>query len=446
MRFFLRFFTAGALLVTAAGAAPEPAAVAPPSCTRGAASALSELACELGRGLGERARGALVVGVEPSADAKVVVRPELAVRLAALVAGTLGPSASAWPKAEHDAHARLIGAGSRPLVVVRAVLRSERVEVTADALASRPRLWQRLRGAKAGALAHAFAERPIDGEVRSFLPAVPLVARDVRRVTGSDRDVIAVACGDVDGDGAAEIATVGRHRVSLGRLRDGRFETVVSRPFSALSPVAPAPLREPVASVWVKAPGTLDVGVTDRARPQRLDPRLSRLQELDGALPFPSGGCLERDGLGLASRVIGCTPRELAPAQPSFEGPIDAFAGALVVAPSGEAHWVRAGRKLSDGSVELHGANRSLRLARAGAQLAIADLDGDGAAELATSIDTLNPADDAVVVYSVQNTVLSERFRLPVPSGVRAIGVCPAKVDAMAPLVIATGDGLWLIR
>ena len=76
MRFFPRFLAVGALWVGSAGAAPEPAA-APQSCTRGAASALSELACELGRGLGERARGALVVGVEPSADAKVVVRPEL---------------------------------------------------------------------------------------------------------------------------------------------------------------------------------------------------------------------------------------------------------------------------------------------------------------------------------------------------------------------------------
>lgn len=445
MRFFPRFFAVGALWVGSAGAAPEPAAV-PQSCTRGAASALSELACELGRGLGERARGALVVGVEPSTDAKVVVRPELAVRLAALVAGTLGPSASAWPKAEQDAHARLIGAGSRPLVVVRAVLRGERVEVTADALASRPRLWQRLRGAKAGALAHAFAERPIDGEVRSFLPAVPLVARDVRRVSGSDPDVIAVACGDVDGDGAAEIATVGRYRVSLGRLRGGRFQTFVSQLFSALSPVAPAPLREPIASVWVPGPGMVDVGVTDRARPQRLDARLSRLQQLDGALPFPSGGCLERDGLALGSRVNGCTPREVAPVQPALDGPVDAFAGALVVAPNGQARYVRAARKLSDANVVVHDANRSVRLPGAGAQLAVADLDGDGVVELATSLDTLNPADDAVVVYSLHDNALRERFRLSVPSGVRAIGVCPAKVESMAPLLIATGDGLWLVQ
>jgi hypothetical protein len=407
MRFFPRLFAAGALFLTSAGAAPEPAAPAAPSCTRGAASALSELACELGRGLGERARGALVVGAEPSTDAKVAVRPELAVRLAALVAGSLGPGASAWPKPESDAHARLIGAGSRPLVVLRTVLRGERVEVTADALASRPRLWQRLRGAKAGALAHAFAERPIDGEVRSFLPAVPLLARDVRRVNGSDPDVIAVACGDVDGDGAAEIATVGRYRVSLGRLRNGRFESVASRPFSALSAVAPAPLREPIASAWVPAPGSIDVGVTDRARPLRLDARLSRLQELEGVLPFPSGGCLAREGLALSARVGRCSAAEPVRAHPPLEGPVDAFAGAHVV---------------------------------------LADLDGDGTAELATSLDTLKPAEDALVVYSVGNDRLRERFRLAVPSGVRAIGVCPAKVDAMAPLVIATGDGLWLIQ
>jgi hypothetical protein len=446
MRFFPRFFTAGAFFVGIAGAAPEPAAPPAPSCTRGAASALSELACELGRGLGEPARGALVVGAEPSADAKVAVRPELAVRLAALVAGSLGPEASAWPKPEGNAHARLVRAGSRPLVVVHTVLRGERIEVTADALASRPRLWQRLRGAKAGTLAHAFAERPIDGEVRSFLPPVPLVARDVRRVSGSDPDVIAVACGDVDGDGAAEIATVGRYRVSLGRLRHGRFESVASRPFSALSAVAPAPLREPIASVWVRAPGLIDVGVTDRARPLRLDARLTRLHELEGALPFPSGGCLGRDGVALASRVSRCVPGEVAAVQPPLDGPVDAFAGALVVMPSGKARFVRAGRKASDASVTLRDANRNLVLPRAGAQIAVGDLDGDGTAELATSVDTLVPAEDALIVYSVANDTLRERFRVPVPSGVRAIGVCPSKLDAMAPLVIATGDGLWLIQ
>lgn len=446
MRFFPRFFAGGALFVMSAGAAPEPATPATPACTRGAASSLSELACELGRGLGERAHGALVVGTEPSTDAKVAVRPELGARLAALVAGSLGATASAWPKAESDAHARLVGAGSRPLVVVRAVVRGERVEVTADALASRPRLWQRLRGAKPGAFAHAFAERPIDGEVRSFLPAVPLVARDVKRVTGADPDVIAVACGDVDGDGAAEIATVGRYRVSLGRLRQGRFEAVASRPFSALSPVAPAPLREPIASVALRGPGLLDVGVTDRARPLRLDARLLRLLELEGALPFPSGGCVGRDAFALSAGVSRCTPGERPEAHPLLDGPVDAFAGALVVAPNGTARFARAGRKASDASVMLRDANRNLRLPRAGAQLALSDLNGDGSVELATSLDTLNPADDALVVYSVAGEALRESFRLPVPSGVRAIGVCPAKIDAMAPLVLATGDGLWLIQ
>jgi hypothetical protein len=196
----------------------------------------------------------------------------------------------------------------------------------------------------------------------------------------------------------------------------------------------------------VPGPGSIDVGVTDRAHPLRLDARLSPLQALEGSLPFPSGGCLAREGLALASRVGRCSAAQPARAQPELEGPVDAFAGALVVTPSGEARYVRAGRKASDASVTVRDAKRNLLLPRAGAQLAVADLDGDGAAELATSLDTLKPAEDALVVYSVANDTLRERFRLPVPSGVRAIGVCPAKVDAMAPLVIATGDGLWLIQ
>jgi hypothetical protein len=82
-----------------------------------------------------------------------------------------------------------------------------------------------------------------------------------------------------------------------------------------------------------------------------------------------------------------------------------------------------------------------------GAQLALGDLDGDGAVELVSSLDTRDPKLDAVVVRTlVPNQAAAERFRVPVPAGVRALGVCPQRAGAMSPLVVATGDGVWVIR
>src|SRR5690349_4557138 len=93
-----------ALLLTAGNTAAEPDRPAASPCA-GLGSALSEIACELGRGLGEKARGALVVGVLPSATPPVAAKPELGARAAALVAGALAQGATAWPQVETLARA-----------------------------------------------------------------------------------------------------------------------------------------------------------------------------------------------------------------------------------------------------------------------------------------------------------------------------------------------------
>jgi hypothetical protein len=85
-------------------------------------------------------------------------------------------------------------------------------------------------------------------------------------------------------------------------------------------------------------------------------------------------------------------------------------------------------------------------LPRAGAQLALGDLDGDGAPEIATSLDTLEAHADALVVYSWLDSALRERLRLPVPSGIRALALCPARTLSMGPILAATREALWLVQ
>lgn len=442
MRFAAALALAFTLFAGPGRAAPEPAGA---TCTRGAAAALGEIACELGRGLGAAARAALVVATPPAAEG-ARPRAELGVRLATLVSGVLGSGAAAWPSAESGARARTLGDGKRPVVVLELSLRGDRIEVTADVFVGRQRFWQRLRGARPGPIAHAFAERAIDAEVRAFLPKVPLVAREVRKVGGLDPDVVAVACGDLTGDGEPEIAAVGRQRVALGRIRSDRFEPLAARAWSELEPVAPAPLREPIASAWVAGGGVLEVGSSDRARGVRLDAGLRELAALDAVLPWPGGGCARIAELAVFPELERCARSEPRRGKETLGEPLDALGGALIVAADGRARVVRAGRRASDATLVVVDGNRRVELPRAGAQLALGDLDGDGAPEIATSLDTLEAHADALVVYSWLDSALRERLRLPVPSGIRALALCPARTLSMGPILAATREALWLVQ
>jgi len=417
-------------------------------CGVGRGPALSELSCELAAGLGERATGALVAGVTPTGEPKIAVRAELGARMAALVAGALGKSATAWPSTESSTRARSLGQGSRPLVLVTTRIVDTRIEVSADAYVGRETLWRRVRRGGSGPVAHAFASRPLDPEVKSFLPAVPLVAREVMKASGADRDTVALACGDADGDGAPEIAALGRRRVTIGRLRGGRVETAVERPLAALSPIAPAPLREPIAAAWFAGPGVLELGSTDRAFALRLDGRLETLAALGTRVPWPGGGCAPDGELGVGSRVTPCVAGDEAPTPAPAEGaPFDTVAGARIIGKGGTVSVVRATRTVGASNAVVTAGARTETVENAGAQLALGDLDGDGTAEVVTSLDTRDPSTDAVVVRSLlPKRGVKEWFRVPVPNGVRAISVCPLRAAAMAPIVVSTGDELWVIR
>lgn len=431
------------VLLLSPGTAAEPD---PRGACTGQGSALSEVACELAKGLGDKARGALVVGVTPVAKPDVTVRPELGAKTAALVAGALAEGATAWPQTEPPARARSLADGARPLVVVTARIVDAGVEVSADAFVGRETLWRRVRKGRAGPLAHAFAARPLDAELRSYLPPVPLVAREVVKATGSDPDTVAVACGDLGADGAPELVLVGRRRIALGRIEGGKVRRLAERSLAELAPVAPAPLREPIATAWISSPATLDVGVTDRAAAQRLDARLAQASSLGATLPWPGGGCAPLAELGVSGRVAPCG-LTLPPGESPAPGPFDAVAGAVLVGKDGRSRLVRAGRALGTSVATVSDGRLRATVEPVGAQLALGDLDGDGAAELVSSLDTRDPKLDAVVVRTVvPNQPAAERFRVAVPAGVRALGVCPQRAGAMSPLVVATGDGVWIIR
>jgi len=320
-------------------------------------------------------------------------------------------------------------------------------------------VWARVRNPTPGPTAHAFGDAAIDAEVRSFLEPVPLVAAlDFARGRNFEHGVLAVACEDLDRDGAAEIVSVSKNSVTLSRLREGKVAPIVSRPWSDLSPMDASPLREPIAMVFTAPPrarggqASLDVIVssTDRARSVRLDHTL-QVAETFSALAIPEGGgyaCARFPGLVITGPLETCVDGAPAPRRASVTGRFDAYASASLVDAKGLAYEVWAGRE--DGAVELRDdSGHFASIAAAGAQLAVGDLDQDGSPEVLTTLDVERGTPDAVVIYTWDRSSKAppkEKLRIPMGAGVHALAICPPGGPGRTPFLIASSDEIVVAR
>lgn len=441
-----------ALLATVAAptaraeAPPAPSPAAPPA-TPASATAVTRVARSLAAGLGAVPPGALVVAAPLASDEAAPRGDELARRVAASLAAALDRGARPSGETAPLPAARALAASAGTLVHVVAEVARGELRATADVFAVPRNAWDRVRTPEPPPSAHAFAAARVDAEVRAHLAPVPLVAARVERATGDERDVLALACGDVDGDGALELAVVGRRRVAVGRIRGQRFVATRAVAWADRSPVAPAPLREPLGGARVPPGGGLDVGSSDRARALHLDADLVATGALAG-LPFgvpPLGGCLV-PGTS-RSTPVACAPGEALLDLGSAGAALDVAAALPLLDATGRALDVVATRD-PDGTLTVRAGDAQTVVEGAGAQVALADLDEDGEPEIVASLDVLAPEGDAVVVRSWRpGDEPRERARIPVATGVRAIVACPPDAPGGAAIAIATGAGeMWIVR
>jgi hypothetical protein len=438
-----------------AGPAPAGASSAPSTGTAPAfGSTLTQIVAALAADLGVDTKP-MVCAAALRSDEPAPRGAELAGKLAVLLAGKVGGAGKPEPLSLAAAETAARRAGW--LVYVEAEIARGQLRVTADVFRATRNVWERVRQPVPAPMAHAYAAGRIDGEVRSYLAPVPLVGTRIDRATVDDKDLVALACGDIDDDGAAEIVTLSRRRIAIGRARGGRF--VVSRAawLRDFSGIAPTPLREPLGGIAIvpsrRGIAHLDVGISDRARGVRLDGALRLLGAIQG-VPFATArgdACIQVQGSTLTTTVTPC--RETDPAFSPFAeaGPLDAAAMTTFVTADGALHTVDAARDPRTAEVTLHARGKTATLARAGAQLALADLDQDGAPEVLTSLDVLptptQDSDDAVVINTFgSDGSLRERSRTPVATGVRALTACPPEGGGAAPVVVATEGELWIIR
>jgi hypothetical protein len=334
-------------------------------------------------------------------------------------------------------------------VYLEVAIAGGRLRVTADAYPVPRTVWSKARAAKPGPVAHAQAHAPIDAEVRGYLEPLGFeAAPKVTKYEGADPDILALACGDLDGDGGNELVTMTRQRVLSVRLSDAKVQRVSEAKWDDLAPIASVPLREPFGfATIVEQGGYLDVSITDREGSVRLDGALSLVKEMKGKA-VPHGRATACAGIGqllLGKTMRACGEDEPPPAIADVRHKTDAIASAFVVGKSGVGKTTIALRK--DSSLIVRAGDEDKVIARVGAQLAIGDMDQDGTPEVVSTMDTLAPKFDVVEIRTVYlRGTVKRRLALRAPKGVRAVAVCPPDGPARAPVVVATGTEIWVIR
>lgn len=441
----------GAVSSASASASASGAPAKPPSPR--SVSAIADVATELDAALPALPARA-IVGVAPLvSDVTAPRAAALTTTIATVFAGRRGLDPPPGPESLADVRARVVGGVRSFVYLVPAIVNGELV-VTADAYPVPRSVWAQIKNPNPGPFAHAFGKAFIDAEIRSHLEPVQLGKLDTSTGRNFERGVLALACDDLDRDGAPELVTMSATSVTVARIRDKKLDVVAHRLWTDLSPRAPAPLQEPIGVLAIERGADLFerrvvASVTDRTNAVRLDARLD-VQEAFRAMAIPDGdafACARFPSLGLTGPLVACSEASPAPTRASVGGQYDAVASAHLVTADGKPFEVYAGREGTDLEV-FDDQRHKVKAEHVGAQIAVGDLDQDGNPEILTSADVIFPKPDSVTVRTWDRTtnVLREVMTFPVAAGVYALAVCPPETAGRAAFVLATIDDVVVMR
>lgn len=416
------------------------------SARAGASGAIDATATKVAVSMGVSTQAMLVVAAPLVSDQPTTKGDELALRVASVLAGKIGGASHAHPKVASLSVARAAAGHTQGLIYVSTQLEKGELRVTVDSYASLANGWDRARAPAPPPRAHAFAAAPVDAEVRTFFSPVLLEQASLHKAHHDEGNVLAVACGDIDGDGGMEIALISRVRVSIGHLRgkSGQEAFVASKrsDWTALANASPVPLREPLAGAAF-ASGALYAGTSDRGGVE-LGPDLTTRGALSG-IPIGGSRCARIDPAAAAfagdSRSCSALSDASALAMPLAH--FDAAAVAPIVDAKGTERAATAARD-ADGKLVVRFGTGTRTFDDVGAQVAIGDLDLDGVPEIVTTRNVA--ADDSIEIWSYDGSQTRERKKIPAPGGVNALAICPPEATGAPALVAVVGSEVWLVR
>ena len=435
--------------------APDKAPIASASVSASApkpsAGAIGTIATELAKALGTIPPGAVVIVSPVASDLPMTKPDDLATRIATQIAGKMGVRAHDKPLPLAAARGQSGRAASLVFVLLE-IVKGE-LRATADLYPVVDNGWERVRNPAPAPRAHGFASAPMDAEIRAFLQPIVLEAAQLHKAKHEEGDVIALGCGDVDGDGGNELVLATRQKVTIGKLRAGKFVATKSVKWSDLASRLAVPMREPIASILVSPRahrGEILLGSTDRGS-IAVDATLAVKRQLVGmpvvgsdgdacTMPQPESGSFEGAITSCLPREKGKKPMELFPA-PALR--YDTLAIFDAIDRDGASTSIVAAREPSAKLRIKSPGNKDLVVDNVGAQVAVMDLDLDGIPEIATT--TENETDILVVSSFVRNN-LAAKLRYPAKDGVRALAVCPPEDKGLPALAAVVGSEVWLVR
>lgn len=390
-------------------------------------SALTYLACSLRDGLPPLDRATVVVSRtlgEGSAEGSRAFAQRLTLLLSnATVTRDGGIATGPNPQAGSDA-----------VLLLEPQLHGTLVQVNATLIGKRAGVWARLRGATHQVLAHAFASRTLDTELQSYLPVVPLVRPIVSTYPSPLSQINAIACGDINADGALDVAISNRHDIAVGALGTSGFAPTHVVTWSSLSEVAPAPLREPLAALWING-RALEASTTDRRQWLKLDATLSPIVKRANPWGVAPGLCVAREA-DAADFAFDC---EGAPKLQELTS--TSFDRVVAFADSSDRRVVMS-RDPATTALTIRTPTRAWTLPRRGAQAAIGDLNRDGTLEVLSTSASLLRSEDRISVHSLPESANDPvlLWELPIANGVDALAICPVDGPTQSALVFASND------
>lgn len=410
-----------------------------------AGGAIDGVATRAAVSLNASSQAVLVVAAPLVTDQATPRGDELALRVASVLAGKIGGASHAHPKVASLSVARAVAGHAAGLVYVATQIEKGQLRVTVDLYPVLANGWDRARAPAPPPRAHAFADAPLDAEVRTFLPAIVLEQTALHRAHHDETNVIAAACGDLDGDGGMEIALISRSRVAVGHLRgkpgEESFAVAKKADWSTLAPRVPVPLRDPIGGASFDG-GALWVATSDRGGVD-LGNELAARGTLTGT-PIGAGRCAKVDPAsgGFASDMKSCTATTAGSAIAPPIPRADALAAADVTDAKGATRSIAAARDV-DGKLTVRMGTLSRTFDDVGAQIAIGDLDLDGVPEIVT---TKNATDDTIEIWTWDGKETRERKKIAAPGGVSALAICPPETNGVPALVAVVGNEVWLVR